>query len=185
MSERTLKNFQEKSGKTLDYLREKLKKLRTGRANPSLVEDLAVAAYGSKMELKNMATINVTEPRLIVIQPWDQSVIPTIEKAILTSNLNLTPQTDKEIIRITIPQLTTERRQDLVKVLRSELEETRVRVRGFRREAIEMLEQEKKSGEISEDLERRLKNDLQRMVEKMNEEIEQIGKHKEQELNEV
>ena len=137
------------------------------------------------MELKNLATINVPEPRLIVIQPWDQSVIPTIEKAILTSNLNLTPQTDKEIIRITIPQLTTERRQDLVKVLRSELEETRVRVRGFRREAIEMLEQEKKSGEISEDLERRLKNDLQRMVEKMNEEIEQIGKHKEQELNEV
>jgi len=183
--ENQIKVFQDKSQKALGYLSDRLQRIRTGRANPSLIEDVAVDAYESKMELKNLAAISAPEPRLIVIQPWDQSVIPAIEKAIYSSNLGLSPVTDKNIIRITIPPLTAERRQEMIKMVRSELEETRIKIRGFRREGIEVIESSKKNGEISEDEEKRLKDDIQKEVDVANKKIEEIGEAKEAELNEI
>jgi ribosome recycling factor len=177
--------FQEKSQKAIDYLNDRLMRIRTGRANPALIEDLPVEAYESKMELKDLAVINAPESRLLVIQPWDQSIIPQIERAILSSNLGLTPATDKNVIRIQIPALTTERRQDLIKVVKGELEEARIKIRGFRREAIEEIEKSQKSGNISEDQEKRLKIDIQKEVDVKNETVEEIGTNKETELNEL
>jgi ribosome recycling factor len=137
--------------KTIDALEKELKKIRTGRASLALFEDIKVDYYGTLTPLKQMASLSVPESRLVIIQPWDQTVIGVIEKEILKSELGLTPMNDGKVIRIAIPPLTEERRKELVKIIRRIEEEYKVSIRSIRRDTNEFLKSMKKDGEISED----------------------------------
>jgi ribosome recycling factor len=137
--------------KTIDALNKEFKKIRTGRASLALFEDIKVNYYGTSTPLKQMASLSVPESRLVIIQPWDQTVIGDIEKEILRSELGLTPMNDGKVIRISIPPLTEERRKELVKMVRKVEEEYKISIRNIRRDANEFLKSMKKEGEISED----------------------------------
>src|SRR5690625_4697059 len=146
--------------------RRELAGLRTGRANPSLLDRITIDYYGTPTPLNQMASISVPEARLLVIQPWDKTALKDIEKAILGSDLGLTPNSDGNIIRIQIPQLTEERRKDLARVARKEAEDKRVAVRNIRRDANEALKQLERDGTISEDEERRAQARVQELTDK-------------------
>lgn len=137
--------------KTIDALEKEFKKIRTGRASLALFEDIKVDYYGTPTPLKQMASLSVPESRLVIIQPWDQTVIGLIEKEILKSELGLTPMNDGKVIRIAIPPLTEERRKELVKIIRRIEEEYKISIRSIRRETNEFLKSMKKDGDISED----------------------------------
>lgn len=159
--------------------------IRTGRANPSLLERVQVDYYGTPTPLNQMATINVPEPRLFVIQPWDKSAIKEIEKAILESELGLTPTNDGNVIRIQIPPLTEERRKDLVRLVRKEAEERRVAIRNIRRQANDDLKNLEKEGHISEDDVRRGQAKVQEITDRFIKQIDQLLEAKEKEIMEV
>ena len=159
--------------------------IRTGRANPALLERVSVDYYGTMMPVNQLATISVPEPRQLLIAPWDKSVIPLIEKAIQKSDLGLSPSTDGAGIRLNIPQLTEERRKEMIKVLHKKAEEHRVAVRNIRRDANEHLKQLEKSGEASEDEVKRAQEQIQKMTDKHVEQIDALTKAKEAELMEV
>lgn len=156
--------------------------LRTGRATPALVEDLAVEAYGSHQPLKALAAISAPGARDIVIQPWDKSLLPAIEKAIQTSALGLNPIADKDAIRLAMPVLTEERKRDLVKLLKDKLEAGRIQVRRLRDEAMKTIEAEEKAKHISEDEEFRQKQEVEKAVGECNRKIEELGTAKEREI---
>ncbi len=151
MSDEILLEMSEKMEKSMDAFRKDLSKVRTGRASLSLLDGIMVDSYGALSPLNQVATLTTPESRLIVIQPWDPQVLPSVEKAILKSNIGLTPASDGKIIRISIPQLTEERRKDLVKQVKKTCEEYRVNIRNSRREAIDQLKKMKKDKEMSED----------------------------------
>lgn len=151
MIESTHQETKERMGKTIAALENELKRVRTGRASLSLLDGIRVDYYGTPTPLNQMSSLAVPESRLITIQPWDVSAIKDIEKAILKSDLGLTPSNDGKLIRITIPPLTEERRKELVKVVHKICEEHKVAVRNIRRDANELLKGFKKEGEISED----------------------------------
>lgn len=159
--------------------------IRTGRANPALLERINVEYYGSTMPVNQVATISVPEPRMIMIAPWDKTAIPHIERAIIKSDLGLTPMSDGNVVRLNIPQLTEERRKDLIKLLHRKAEEHRVAVRNIRRDANEHLKQAEKSGEAPEDDVHRAQDQIQKLTDKYIEQIDQITKSKEAELMEV
>ncbi|MEW6188704.1 MAG: ribosome recycling factor [Actinomycetota bacterium] len=156
--------------------------VRTGRASASLLDRVMVDYYGTKTPLNQLATVMVPEPQLIVIQPWDKSSIGNIEKAILKSDLGLTPSSDGNVIRLPFPPLTEERRKELVRVVRKMAEEGRIAIRNVRRDAKEALEDLKKDGEISEDEFERAKEKLQKITDKYVSEIDEMLKHKEEEI---
>lgn len=162
----------------LERLKEELASLRTGRATPALVEDLEVEYYGAKQPLKTLAAISVPEPRQILIAPWDKGAMEPIQKAIQTSNLGMNPIADNTGIRLTVPQLTEERRRDLLKLMGQKLEEGKIAVRRTREEAIKQSE---KSGASRDEL-FRTKNEVQKLVDETNKAIEEIGAHKEKEI---
>ncbi len=141
----------DRMGKSIEAFKGELSKVRTGRASINILDDIMVDAYGSSMPLNQVATLTIPESRMIAVQPWDPQMLPPIEKAILKSDLGLTPANDGKIIRLTIPQLTEERRKELVKSVKKIAEEFRVAVRNVRRDAIETLKKQKKDKEISED----------------------------------
>lgn len=151
MSDEILLEMSEKMEKSMEAFRKDLSKVRTGRASLSLLDGIMVDSYGALSPLNQVATLTTPESRLIVIQPWDPQVLPSIEKAILKSNIGLTPASDGKIIRISIPQLTEERRKELVKQVKKTCEEYRVNIRNSRREAIDQLKKMKKDKEMSED----------------------------------
>jgi ribosome recycling factor len=151
MIESIYQETRESMGKSVEALKNELKRIRTGRASLSILDGIKVDYYGTLTPLNQMATLAVPESRLITIQPWDVSVIKNIEKAILKSDLGLTPSSDGKIIRISIPQLTEDRRKELVKVVHKVCEEYKVSVRNFRRDSNELLKSMKKDGEITED----------------------------------
>lgn len=159
--------------------------IRSGRASPALLDRIRVDYYGSPTPIPQLASINTPEPRLIVIQPWDKSVVGAIEKAILKSDLGLTPVSDGNIIRLPIPPLTEERRRDLVKVIRRRIEEGRVAIRNCRREAIEDFKKLEREKKISEDDSRRAQERVQKATDSAIAEIERAGQRKEQEVLEV
>lgn len=159
--------------------------LRAGRATPALLDKISVDYYGVPTPINQMANISAPEPRLLVIQPWDKSVIGELEKAILKSDLGLTPNNDGTVIRINIPQLTQERRNDLVKILKKKTEEAKVVVRNLRRECNDDFKDLEKSGDISEDDHRRAQEDVQKVTDKFIKEIDQISHNKELEIMEV
>jgi ribosome recycling factor len=171
--------------KSVESLRDELVTLRTGRASPALVEHLLVNYYDTPTPLIQIAGISVPEPRLLVIQPWDMNSLKDIERAILASDLGLTPSSDGRVIRLAIPYLTEERRRDLVKRVRARVEECKVALRNVRRDVITDMEEAKKEKMISEDDLFRGKDKLQEMTEKYYERADEVGQAKEKEIMEV
>ncbi len=151
MSEEILIEMIDKMEKSMEAFRNDLSKIRTGRASLSLFDGVKVDSYGAMMPLNQVATLTIPESRMIVIQPWDPQVLPGIEKAILKSNLGLTPASDGKVIRISVPQLTEERRKDLVKQVKKTCEDFRINIRNCRRDAIDHFKKLKKDKDISED----------------------------------
>ncbi len=159
--------------------------VRAGRATPALLERVRVDYYGAPTPINQLASISAPEPRLLVIQPWDKGAIGDIEKAILTSDLGLTPQNDGNVIRLVIPQLTEERRQELIRNLRKRAEEERVAVRNIRRSSNDQIKDLEKSGDLSEDDARRTQEQVQELTDKYIETINQLLESKEKEMMEV
>ena len=181
----TIADGQDRMSKAIDALKRDLATVRTGRANPSLVEDLRIDYYGTPTPLKQLASVSVPEARLLTIQPWDKGSLPAIEKAIQKSDLGLNPSSDGNVIRLAIPALTEERRKELVKVVHKKVEEGRVEIRNIRRDAHELLRDFKKEKEISEDQEFSAQEDLQKVTDRFIADADKIGQEKEQELLEV
>ena len=169
-------------GKSIASLKKDLNRLRTGRASLSIFDGVKVDYYGTLTPLNQMATLAVPESRLITIQPWDVSVIKNIEKAILKSDLGLTPSNDGKIIRIAIPPLTAERRKELVKVVHKMCEDHKVSVRNIRRDANELLKSMKKDGEISEDEAFKSQDQVQKITDEQIKHIDECYKAKEKEI---
>lgn len=180
-----LSNADVKMGKTVEVLQRELATIRTGRASPALVEQIRVDYYGVPTPLGQMATISVPEARLLVIQPWDKGSLSSIEKAILKSGLGLNPANDGDVIRLAIPQLTEERRRELVRVVRKRVEEGRVAIRNVRRETMEQLRDLTRNKEISEDEQKRALELLQRLTDRFIEESDSIARDKEAEVLEI
>jgi ribosome recycling factor len=170
---------------TLVAMRREMARTRTGRASTALLEGITVEYYGAKTPLNQVATLNAPEPRLLVVQPFDRSVINDIERAILQSDLGLVPQNDGKIIRVPIPELTEERRRDLVKHVRKVAEEYRVSVRSHRRDANELLKELEKDGELTQDELHRGQEKTQELTKDYTERLEKILKAKEDEIMEV
>jgi ribosome recycling factor len=175
----------EKMENSLGAFKYELSKIRTGRASLSLLDGIMVEAYGSPMPLNQVGTLTIPESRQIVIQPWDPQVMSGVEKAILKSDLGLTPVNDGKVIRINIPQLTEERRKELVKRVKKVAEEYRVAVRNHRREAIDTLKKQKKNKEISEDEQFRLQDEAQKETDASIAKIDKVAAEKENEVMEV
>ncbi|MGC8833904.1 MAG: ribosome recycling factor [Armatimonadota bacterium] len=185
MVEEILSDAEERMKKAVEDLRRELNTIRTGRASPALLDRIMVDAYGSQMPLNQVATISVPEPRALLISPWDRNVLPAIEKAILKSDLGLTPTNDGTNIRLNIPPLTEERRKELVKRVHKLVEEHKVAVRNVRRDANEELKRLEKNRELSEDEVRRASERTQKLTDKYILEMDKIQAAKEQELLEV
>jgi len=172
----------ESMDKSIDSLKNEFKRVRTGRASPSLLDGIRVEYYGTMTPLNQMASLSAPESRLITIQPWDVSVIKDIEKAILKSDLGLTPSNDGKLIRISIPPLTEEGRKQLVKVIYKKSEEHRVAVRNIRRDSNDLLKGLKKDSEISEDDAFRAQDQVQKITDKYIKLIDDVCKEKEKEI---
>ncbi|MFO7555641.1 MAG: ribosome recycling factor [Desulfobacterales bacterium] len=185
MIESMYQETKESMKKAIDALKNELKKIRTGRASLSILDDIRVDYYGTPTLLNQMASLSTPESRLIVIQPWDASVIKDVEKAILKSDLGLTPSNDGKLIRITIPQLTEERRKQLVKVIYKKSEEHKVSVRNVRRDANDLLKSLKKDGEISEDEAFKAQDQVQKITDEYIKLIDDVCKEKEKEILEI
>jgi ribosome recycling factor len=183
--EDVIKDAENRMSKALDAERHDLINLRTGRANPSVLEDLLVQAYGTSMPLVQLASISAPEARMLTIQPYDRTAIGDIERAIQKSDLGFNPTNEGTMIRIVIPQLTEERRRDMVKLVHRRVEETRVAIRNARRDAHDILRKMLKSKEISEDEEDVAAEDLQKLTDRMVEQAEALGVTKEAEMMEV
>ena len=185
MSSEIILEMADKMEKSLGAFKAELTKIRTGRASLSLLDGIKVDAYGSSMPLNQVGTLTIPESRQIVIQPWDPQVMSSIEKAILKSELGLTPVNDGKVIRINIPQLTEERRKELVKQVKKIAEEYRVAVRNHRRDAIDALKKQKKNKEISEDEQFKLQDEAQKETDSYVAKIDEVGAEKESEVMEV
>jgi ribosome recycling factor len=182
MIDDVLADAKDRMGKAVEALRKELATIRTGRAHPGLIEHLRVDYYGAPTPLNQLATINVPEPRLLTIQPWDQQSLGAIEKAILKSDLGLNPSNDGNIIRLAIPQLTEERRKELAKVVRKKVEEGRVAVRNVRRDRHDELRRLQREKEISEDAQYLAQEKLQKLTDGFIQEVERVGEEKEADL---
>jgi ribosome recycling factor len=185
MDQEHLREVEEHMRKSLDVLRRELSVLRTGRANPSIVEHLMVEYYGSPTPLQHVASISAPDPRQILIQPFDRTIVGAVEKAIRQSDLGFNPTNDGNLVRIIIPQLTEERRRDLVKVVHKRVEEAKISIRNVRRDANDHLRKLKKDKELSEDEEKRAQEQLQRLTDRTVQETDVIGQAKETEMLEV
>lgn len=172
-------------GRAVDALERDLSAIRTGRAATALVERIPVEYYGTSTPLNQLASISVPEAHSIVIQPWDRGALGAIEKAILKSEVGLTPNVDGTVVRLNIPALTEERRKDLVKLVHKRTEEARVEIRNRRRDVADEIKKQTREGEIGTDEERRELDLLQKVTDRWTAEVERVGKHKEQEILEV
>jgi len=179
------KQAKERMEKAIDVLRKDFASIRTGRASLSLLDGITVDYYGTQTPLNQVAALSVPEPRTIAIQPWEQRIIPDIEKAILRSDLGLTPTNDGKIIRINIPPLTEERRKQLVKVVRKRAEEARVAIRNIRRDLNEDLKKMEKNKEISEDELKRDLEEVQKITDEYIKKVDEVLEMKEKEIMEV
>jgi len=185
MIKKVLSEAEERMKKATEALQADLRGIRTGRASPALVERLRVNYYGTLTNLAELAAIAAPEPQLLTIRPWDPSALKEIERAILQSDLGLTPTSDGKIIRLAVPPLTEERRRELSKVVDKRVEEARVAVRNCRRDGLEQLKKLEKDKQISEDEFFAAKEDLQKLTDKYIEQVDRIGAAKEQEIMEL
>jgi ribosome recycling factor len=179
-----IKEAREDFAKTVDFFQKDVSAVRTGRANPCLVENITVDSYGTKMPVKQIASISVTGPRTLAIQPWDQSALLSIEKALLQSDLGANPIVDKNIIRITLPSLTEEYRKSLLKLLGDKAESARISLRKSREEAWRKIQDNFRVGEIREDDKFKGKDELQSLIDEFSGKIEEICSRKEKEIME-
>jgi ribosome recycling factor len=185
MIKETMAQTRVRMGKALEDFRHELATVRTGRASTSLLENIKVEYYGTPTPLNQVATLGVPEPSLLTVQPWDASLMVTIEKAIRSSDLGLNPMNDGKILRVPIPPLTEERRKELVKHLHRVLEDHRTAVRNIRRDANEALKKLLKDKKISEDDEKRGLDEVQKMTDDFMAKLEEQGKSKEKEIMEI
>ncbi|MBA1333890.1 MAG: Ribosome recycling factor [Firmicutes bacterium] len=179
------KETEEKMKKTVKVLEEELATIRAGRANPALLDKVMVEYYGVPTPLNQIAGLSAPEARLLIIQPYDSTALGNIEKAILKSDLGLNPSNDGRIIRLVIPQLTEERRRELVKLVKKYGEEAKVAIRNERRNANDELKRMKKDGDITEDDEKKAQDEVQKLTDRYVENIDQVVAKKEQEIMEV
>lgn len=173
---------EDKMSKTEQVVARELAGVRTGKASPALVENLMVEAYGAHMRLRELAGITCPESRMLVITPWDAANLHPIEKAIQKANLGLNPTIDKKVIRLVFPELSGERRQEFVKLVRKMAEDGRVAIRHVRRDAMEALKKEVKAGHVGEDDEKHAEKELQKLTDQYIAKIDQLLAHKEKEI---
>ncbi|MGD6803051.1 ribosome recycling factor [Rossellomorea vietnamensis] len=185
MPSKTMSNTKERMSKAIQTFTRELASIRAGRANASLLDKITVDYYGAPTPVNQLAGISVPEARMLVIQPYDKTALGDIEKAIMKSDLGITPTSDGNIIRIVIPQLTEERRKDLVKLVKKEAEDAKVAIRNIRRDANDDLKKLEKNGEITEDDLRGYSDDIQKMTDDHITQIDSIAKDKEKEILEV
>jgi ribosome recycling factor len=182
MKDEIISEMREKMEKTGEVLNQEYKKMRTGRASPSIIEGIKVECYGTQMPLNQIASLSSPESRLLIVQPWDQSIIGNIEKSILKSGLGLTPMNDGKLIRISIPPLTEERRKELAKTAKKMAEDSKIIIRNHRREANEMLKELKNEGEISEDEMYAYQEKVQKSTDEFIAKVDEIRTQKETEI---
>ena len=185
MIEDFINDATQRMSKSVEATHEHFNSVRTGRASAVLLDRIQIDYYGTPSPLRNIATVNVPEPRLLTIQPFDPTSVKAIEKAILESNLGLTPSNDGKIIRLPIPQLTEDRRKELVKLVRNMAEEGRVAVRNVRRDVMRHLEELVKNGEVGDDEERAAESRVQKLTDDHVHQIDELMKRKEAEIMEV
>jgi ribosome recycling factor len=185
VSDQVFTDCERRMSGAIEALKREFAKLRVGKASPALLEGVMVDAYGTQTPLNQLGTIGAPEARLLVVQPWDKSVIGAIEKAIRASDLGLNPSSDGQVVRVPIPALTEERRKELVKVARGFAEESRVSVRNARRDANEQIKKMKKAGEIAEDDEKRAHERVQELTDRFIGEIDDLLAAKEAEILEI
>ena len=176
---------EEKMNKRVEGFNGELKTIRAGRANAQVLDKVAIDYYGTLTPVAQVGSISSPEPRMLVIQPWDVSVLKEIEKAILKSELGVTPQNDGKVIRLAFPPLTEERRKELVKTVKKYSEEAKVQVRNVRRDAMDDYKAQKKNGEVTEDELKIIEKDIQNLTDKYIKEIDEITQAKEKEILEV
>lgn len=185
MMDQVVSDAEQRMLKAIDALKKEYSVLRVGRATPALLDKVMVDYYGTPTAVNQVANIGVPEPRMLIIQPWDKSMIPAIEKSILKSDLGITPANDGVVIRLVIPQLTEERRKDLVKVVKKKAEDSRVAIRNIRRETNDKLKAMEKKSEISEDESKRGQDTVQKHTDNYIKNIDKIMEAKEKEIMEV
>ena len=171
--------------KSIDHLKNEISVLRTGRATPALVEDIIVEAYGIKQPLKAVASISVADAKTLNIDPWDKGLTQAVEEAIRKSDIGINPVNDGTLIRLPLPELTAERRADLIKILHKKLEEARISVRKIREDIRGEIDKKEKAKEISEDEKYDFQDELDEVVQKYNKKIKKVGEEKEVEINKV
>ena len=182
-----VKNAETRMQKSVEHLRQELGAIRTGRASASLLDRVQVDYYGTPTPISQVATISAPDPRLVVIQPWDKSVLATVEKAILKSDLGITPTNDGQVLRLAIPQPTADRRKELAKQVHQRAEEARVAVRNVRRDALDQIKkaEQDKENKVSEDETRRAQDRLQKLTDQYVHQVDDVSKKKETEVMEV
>lgn len=178
-------NIKEKMEKSINVYNEKLSEVRAGRANPAILNKVKIDYYGTPTPINQVAGISVPEARLIVIQPWDVSILKEIEKAIIASDIGINPNNDGKVIRLAFPELTEERRKELVKDIKKMAEETKVAIRAIRRDGIEQAKSEQKEGNMTEDELKQAESEIQKLTDKSVEEIDKILENKEKEVMSV
>ncbi|OGC21467.1 ribosome recycling factor [candidate division WOR-1 bacterium RIFOXYB2_FULL_37_13] len=180
-----IKDSESKMKKALDVLKQSLTGIRTGRATPALIDGITVEYYGAQTPLKQIANISVPEPRQIAIQPYDKSSVQSIEKALLTSKLGITPKVESGMLRLFLPQLTEERRRDLIKIVKDEAEKEKVSIRNIRREGMEFLKKQKNDKVLTEDNVKDQEETIQKLTDRYIVEIDKVLAAKEKEVLEV
>jgi ribosome recycling factor len=185
MIDHALKQAEEKMAKAIEVTREEFAGFRTGRASPALLQKITVDYYGAPTPMQQLASFSVPESRMLVIHPYDRNAISSIEKAILTSDLGLNPSNDGAVIRLSFPQLTEERRRDLIRLVKDRAEHGRVAIRNVRRHAKEEIDKDMKDGKVSEDDGHRAEKELQKLTDRFVTEIDHMLERKEHELSEV
>lgn len=179
------KNIKEKMDKSINVYNEKLSEVRAGRANPAILNKVKIDYYGTPTPINQVAGVSIPEARLIVIQPWDASILKEIEKAIIASEIGINPNNDGKVIRLAFPELTEERRKELVKEIKKMAEEAKVAIRSIRRDAIEEAKAEQKEGNMTEDELKQAENEIQKLTDNSVEEIDKILGNKEKEVMSV
>ena len=177
--------IEEKMNKTISVLNENFSEVRAGRANPAILNKVKVDYYGTPTPINQVAGVSVPEARLIVIQPWDMSILKEIEKAILASDIGITPNNDGKVIRLAFPELNEERRKEIVKEIRKTAEDAKVSIRSIRRDGIDEAKKAEKDGEMTEDDLRNAESQIQKITDKKIEEIDKILETKEQEIMKI
>ena len=181
MNER-VKPFEEKMSKTMEVLKEEYASVRAGRANPHLLDKLRVDYYGTPSTIQSVANVSVPEARIIQIQPWEAKMIKEIEKAILASDIGITPGNDGKVIRLVFPELTEERRKDLVKDIKKKAENAKVAIRNIRRDANDVIKKAAKASEISEDEQKQIEDEIQKLTDKYIVDIDKVMEDKSKEI---